>query len=203
MAKRYFGKLMDGAIHSRGIGLRRGDAPQIVKSLQEELMRILFDAESSEEVLGFQVPKALEHARERCMEVLEGEVDWRRLVIPKRLGRPLRDYRSRLPHIIAARQLKLRGVDLGAGDLVEFLYAESENRNPYRRVVPAYHLGRGWRGYDRRKYLYLLKRAAMEILSPLNPEGIESSHPNLTRIQCSHPLTISGSMITISEVRGG
>lgn len=180
VAKRYFGKLMDGIIHSRGIWLRRGDAPQIAKSLQEELMRILFDAESSEEVLRFQVPKALEHLRERCMEVLEGEAGWRELAISKRLSRPLRCYRSRLPHIIAARQLKIKGVDLGAGDLVEFLYAESGNRNPHRRVVPTHHLGREWRGYDKRKYVHLLKRAAMEILGPLNPEGGEYSHPNLT-----------------------
>jgi DNA polymerase elongation subunit (family B) len=58
VAKRYFGKLVDGTFNYRGIELRRHDAPPFVKDFQEELMRILFDADSAEEVRRIQLPKA-------------------------------------------------------------------------------------------------------------------------------------------------
>jgi DNA polymerase elongation subunit (family B) len=171
VAKRYLGRLMDGGLHCRGIGLRRRDTPPMVRALQEELMGILFDAGSSEEVLRFQVPRALERLRERCIEVMRGEADWRGLVISKALSRHPGEYRSRPPHLIAARQLGQMGVDVRAGDLVDFLYVEAGDRNPYRRVAPTRHLKRGWRGYDRRKYLGLILSAAEEVLGPLVEGG--------------------------------
>jgi len=164
VAKRYYGKLYDGGLHSRGIELRRRDTPPYIREFQEELMRILFDAENAEEVRERQVPKALEYVRDTCSEILGGGVRWNRLVVSKRLSKGAREYRSSPPHVVAARELALKGVETKPGDLVDYIHVDSGHSNPYRRVVPAVLLSWGWRGYDREKYVDLLLDAAETIL---------------------------------------
>ena len=167
VAKRYYGALMGGGLHYRGIELRRHDAPPLVKEFQERLMGILLDASSTEEVLGGGLARAVEYVRETCARVRGGEAGWRELVVSKRLGRPPGKYKSRPPHAVAAEQLTRRGVDLEAGDVVGFVYLDSGNADPWRRVAPAAALGDGWRRYDREAYVELVLDAAETLLGAL------------------------------------
>jgi len=83
------------------------------------------------------------------------------LVILKRLRRPPSEYASRQPHVVAAR--------LGAeGRSVSYLFINTESRNPYLRVMPASMLAGQHHGYDRGKYAALVRRAAENLLRPLN-----------------------------------
>jgi len=164
VAKRYFGALMDGGLHYRGIELRRHDAPSFVKEFQERLMGVLFDACSPEEVWGGSLPRAVEYVRETCARVGRGEVDWKGLVVSKRLGKSPGKYKSRLPHVVAAELLVQKGVDVEAGDVVSFIYLDAGNINPWRRVAPAAVLDEGWRRYDREAYVDLVLDAAETLL---------------------------------------
>jgi DNA polymerase elongation subunit (family B) len=164
VAKRYFGALVDGGLHYRGIELRRRDAPSFVKDFQERLMGILFDADSTEEVWRSSLLRAIEYIRETCSRVRRGEVDWRELAVSKRLGRPPGSYGSRLPHVVAAEQLVKGGVDVESGELVSFIYLDAGNRNPWRRVAPTALLDDGWRRYDVEAYVDLVLDAAETLL---------------------------------------
>jgi len=164
VAKRYFGKLHDGGLHYRGIELRRHDSPPFIKGFQEELMRVLFEADSAEEVWRERLPVAVEYVREACSRIRERRVGGEGLVVSKCLRKSVDGYGSSLPHVTAARQLSIKGVEVRPGDLVDFLYVEAGHRNPYRRVVPVGLVGQGWRGYDRAKYVDLLLDAAETIL---------------------------------------
>jgi len=166
-ARRYYGKLTDGSLFYRGIELRRHDTPSLIKRFQEELMEILFDAESSEEVLERQLSQALKFVGEACRKVSRGEVEPRELVISKRLRRAPQEYVSRQPHVVAA--------ELGAeeGGFVNYLFVDAERRNPYLRVMPASMLTSHHHSYDKRKYTELVQRAAENLLKPIALNGVK------------------------------
>ncbi|MFQ6053254.1 MAG: DNA polymerase domain-containing protein, partial [Candidatus Bathyarchaeia archaeon] len=88
-ANRYYGKLTDGSLFYRGIELRRHETPSFIKRFQEELMEVLFDAGSAEEVLERQLPEAMKLVEEACRKVSRGEVEPESLVVSKRLRREL------------------------------------------------------------------------------------------------------------------
>ncbi len=164
VAKRYFGKLQDGSLHYRGIELRRQDTPPFIKDFQEKLMRILFDADSIEEVRRRQLAKALAYVEEAYRRVKSGRVDWRKLVISKRLNKGVREYRCNLPHVTVAKQLSLRGLKPAPGSLMEYIILNEAEANPYRRVASIAFLKEGGASYDREKYAELLLEAAETIL---------------------------------------
>lgn len=164
VAKRYFGKLYDGSLHYRGIELRRRDTPPLIKEFQENLMRILFDAESIREIRGRQLSKALEYVEEVYRRVKSGQVDWSSLIISKRLSKKVRDYRFNLPHVAAAKQLSLRDLNPEVGSLIEYIIIRGSDGNPFRRVASTLLLKEGKTIYDREKYADLLLEAAETIL---------------------------------------
>jgi len=162
-ARRYYGKLMDGSLFYRGIELRRHDTPPLFKEMQMQMMETLFDAEDADQVLGVQLPRVLEVVRRTCRDIKRGRVDPRMLVVSKRLRRDLSEYRSLQPHVVAAL--------LGANedDKAEFIYVNTERKNPYLRVMPASMLNGGHQRYDRKKYTKMAKRAAWNLIRPFVP----------------------------------
>jgi DNA polymerase elongation subunit (family B) len=129
-------------------------------------MRLLLDAESREEVLTKGLPRALERVREACRELRRGRVRWERLKICKRLRKEVGRYRGRPPHVTAARQLAMKGIEQRKGDLIEFIYVDAGHHNPYMRVAPTELLDKSWREYDREKYVDLVLDAAETLLVP-------------------------------------
>ena len=166
-ARRYYGKLTDGSLFYRGIELRRHDTPPFIKRFQEGLMEILFDAESSGEVLERQLSEALKFVEEACRKISRGEVEPGELVISKRLRRAPDEYVSKQPHVVAA--------ELGAeeGNLVNYLFVDARRRNPYLRVMPASMLNSCHHSYDKRKYTELVQRTAENLLRPIAPNGVK------------------------------
>jgi len=161
-ARRYFGKLTNGELYYRGIDLRRHDTPPFLKDFQEELMRILFDASSAEEVETRQFKRACGFVEETCRKIRRGEVNPDELTVRKVLRKPLREYRSLLPHVVAAKHLTWKGKRLEGGENVGFLYVNASHRNPYRRVTP--HLAGSRVYYDRERYVKLALDVAETIL---------------------------------------
>jgi DNA polymerase elongation subunit (family B) len=162
-ARRYYGKLMDGSLFYRGIELRRHDTPPLFKEMQRRMMETLFDAEDAAQVLESQLPRVLELVHRTNRDVKRGRVDPRKLVVSKRLRRELSEYRSLQPHVVAA----LLGAD--EDDKAEFIYVNTERRNPYLRVMPASMLNGGHQRYDRKKYTKMAKRAAWNLIRPFVP----------------------------------
>jgi len=163
-ARRYYGRLMTGRIHCRGIDLRRGDTPPYIREFQEKLIKILLDAESTEEILKRRIQIAINYVSDARSKILRGTVPPSKLAIRRTLRRNPSKYRSRQPHVIAAEQLELAGgksVDKGT---IEFLYVSAKHRNPYRRVAP---IANELKHYDREKYAELLLKAAETILGPI------------------------------------
>jgi DNA polymerase elongation subunit (family B) len=60
------------------------------------------------------------------------------LVISKQLRTDITKYKSLFPHVAAAIQLsKTNGKTPSMGDIIEYVYTDSQNQNPLNRVVTA------------------------------------------------------------------
>jgi DNA polymerase elongation subunit (family B) len=164
VARRYYGKLTDGRFFYRGIELRRHDTPKFLKDMQTKMMEALFEADDPETVLREGVEEALKISNRAMRDVRRGRVNPQKLVISKRLRKELSEYRTRQPHIVAAM--------LGAeeGEDSNYLLLNTGRRNPYLRVMPASLLNGGHRGYDRKKYAKMTRRAAWNLLRPFVPD---------------------------------
>jgi DNA polymerase elongation subunit (family B) len=175
-SNRYYGRLTDGSLFYRGIELRKHDTPPYMNQLQHRVMATLFDAEDADDVLKIGLPRALAIANRAFEDLRRGRIDSKELVISKRLSRELAQYRSLQAHVVAA----LLGAEEEGNS--RFIYANSENTNPYLRVKPSFMLGDSEAKYDRKKYVELARRTVMSLLSPfiggdkLVVGGLKESH---------------------------
>ena len=162
-ARRYYGKLKDGSLYYRGIELRRHDIPAFMKEFQEKLISILFDADSAEEILTTQLEKAIDYVLETCRKVRRREVPIEKLIIRKVLRKEAGEYRSKLPHVIAALQEAQRGKPIRSGDIISLIYVNAKHKNPFRRVIPA-DMMLLKQYYDRERYVEMVLDVAETIL---------------------------------------
>ncbi|MCS7142774.1 MAG: hypothetical protein NZ920_03120 [Aigarchaeota archaeon] len=155
---RYFGRFVGGGLKYRGIMTRRSDVPNIVRRLQGELLNVLAEAES---------PNEMKEALRRCREVerryealiISGGVPYEDLLITKSITRPLRSYVVRPPHVRAALMMERRGMRVG--DEVTYLVSGGDQ---YLAVPHPFNNGPPFSiGY----YLRLIRLAASEVLLPL------------------------------------
>ena len=161
----FFGKLTDGGFNCRGIDLRRRDCPVFFKNFQKRLMEILFDADSSQEVIEKAAAKAEAFAKKTYDQIMEGKnIDLAELAISKHVRKEVSSCRSMFPHVVAAKQLAIRGKRLEQYSTVDFVLMNSEHSNPLRRVRPLVLVGDGCNYYDRKKYGKLVLDVACTIL---------------------------------------
>jgi DNA polymerase elongation subunit (family B) len=161
--KHYFGITYDNRLVTRGIETRRHDTPQFIKQFQHELLPILFDCNTSEQIHKFTLEKALLFLTKTIDRIMTGEVDTKELVISKKLGMDITKYKSIFPHVAAAIQQSIQN-KLGPkrGDDIEYVYTDSQHQNPLNRVVTIAGIDNII--YDRDKYKEMLLDAAETLL---------------------------------------
>jgi DNA polymerase I len=172
---RFYGKLTNGGLHSRGIELRRRDCPQFLKRFQERLIEILFKAKNGNDVVE-RIGEAEAFTQAIRRRIIEGDVDPSELSVSKHLRKDPNAYRSMLPHVVAAKHLARGGKRLEEYTSIDFVYMNADHSNPMRRVMPSLMMD-GQRGhYDKERYANLVLDVAKTILKPLEA----SSAPPIT-----------------------
>jgi len=161
---RYYGVFDSGKIKVRGIEARRADTPKFIHDAQMDMIRVLGKARNSKEFLD-RMPEALDVLRNYARRLAEGKVSIKELLIAKRLSLRPSEYSHDVLQAIAAKQLMKAGVDVSAGQTVQYLITNSESRRAHLRVKPAPLLNASVH-YDSRKYTELLLSSAANILSP-------------------------------------
>lgn len=160
--KHYFGITYDGQLVTRGIETRRHDTPKFIKGFQRELLYTLFDANSATEIIDRTLENALFCVTKTIDKIMTGEIDPADLVISKQLRMDITKYRSLFPHVAAAIQLsKTNGKAPSRGDIIEYIYTNSQHQNPLNRIVTA-RASDNYSGleYDREKYKEMLLDAS-------------------------------------------
>lgn len=124
-------------ICNRGIELRRHDHPLFLKQFQEKLLGIVLQAETAPEIVRTRVQRATEHTQETVERVLSGGLENSELVVSKSLRMPVERYRSLFSHVVAAIQLRQHGRQIKPGDLVDYVYVDTEQANPMKCISAA------------------------------------------------------------------
>ena len=161
--KHYLGMLTTGEPLMKGIESRRHDTPDLVKFFQKELIKVLFDVESAEEVSSAGYEKAVRYVNKVLKEIKSGETSISKLIVSKVLRKPLNAYTNLLPHVSAAVSLVQQHKTVSEGDTINFVYINARHSNPLRRVTPSSLYRDDYS--DREKYRDLVIDAAETVLS--------------------------------------
>jgi len=162
---RYYGVFDSGKIKVRGIDARRADTPKYIHDAQMDMIKLLAKARNAEEFME-RIPDALSVLQGYVRRLVEGKVPPQDLLIAKRLSLHPSRYAHDVLQAIAAKQLVGEGVEISAGQTVQYLITNSGSKIMIRRVRPAQLLNANVH-YDTKKYLELLLSSAANILSPL------------------------------------
>jgi len=158
---RYFGTFQDKSIKIRGIEARRRDSAPYVKETQIELLRILSQFETPDQI-SRALPIAIEYLEKRVKCLRRGQVPLEQLVIRQKISRELAGYRTPPPAARALQQLQAIGKDKRPGQSIQFLLIKSGDGVfawDLPTKPPVYEI-------DVDRYEVLLRRSANSILSP-------------------------------------
>jgi DNA polymerase elongation subunit (family B) len=89
------------------------------------------------------------------------------LIISKLLGQSLEKYRSLFPHVSAIQLSNGEDKHSSKGDTIEYIYTNSQHKNPLCRVVPidsTYGYESEKLDYDKEKYKEMIVDAAETVL---------------------------------------
>jgi DNA polymerase elongation subunit (family B) len=154
---RFFAVSGGGELKVRGLESRRHDTAPLVARMQREALAILAEAHDYDSYC-HKLREAQEVYDRHLGRLQDGNVAVEDLIISKRMSREPRQYNKANMVAIAAQQLYGSGVKLRPGQTVEYVITDSQARVPNDRVR-AYALWEGWHGYDRQKYVELLRDA--------------------------------------------
>ena len=117
---RYYGRLSTGKVKLRGILARRGDTPEYIRRMQEELLEAIGQAKSCEE---------LSLLGERAREIKNryttglGQADPKDLAIHRRVSRI--NYSRRCAEGSAIKELKEQGITISPGEEISYVVRDA------------------------------------------------------------------------------
>ena len=164
----YFGAYRDGRVKVRGIEARRHDTPAFFSACQLEILELLARADTVEEARAMVdgcVGVFLKHAR----SLLEHRAPIAGLVFTRNLSRKPGEYANRSLTSSVADQLVREGVELHAGEAVQYVITDYQSKSPGRRAV-ALDLVDEDTAYDAKRYVELLAEACSTVLRPFREE---------------------------------
>jgi DNA polymerase elongation subunit (family B) len=168
VANRYFGVFSDGTLKTRGLAHRRRDTPPYVKEVQEEMLAILSEARTLDQ-LRVKQEEALQLLETRITELERGEVDVKRLIIEQVLSRNIEEYAVDTRAALAARQLRDAGITVHPGESVAYVITDAKAKNRADRVTTG---GDGVHA-DVEEYVKRLRDAGKEVCPNHSLKGEE------------------------------
>ncbi|HUK75384.1 MAG TPA: DNA polymerase domain-containing protein [Nitrososphaerales archaeon] len=164
----YFGAYRDGRLKVRGIEARRHDTPPFFAKCQLEILELLAGAGSVEEARG-RVDGCVETFLEHARTLLEHRAPIGGLVFTRNLTKKPGEYANRSLTSSVADQLAREGVELHAGEAVEYVITDYKSKSPSKRAVP-FELADERTVYDAERYVELLAETCSTVLKPFRDD---------------------------------
>jgi DNA polymerase elongation subunit (family B) len=161
---RYYGLFDSGEMKVRGIALRKSDTPQVIRDLQNDILKVLSKARDSDE-FEETIPIALDIMDIYTKSLLDRSTPLEKLIITKRVSKELSDYRQWNDSVAALKQLSCKGFNVQPGEVVEYVICDGGSRSASGRVKVAQFL-EGNEHYDADKYVEQVLRATADLFSP-------------------------------------
>jgi DNA polymerase I len=152
---RYFGRLNTGKMKIRGVMARKGDTPEYINRMQQEVLQVLAGAKSLEELRLIE-PMAIE-VREKYMRELE-DANIRELAIHRRVSRL--NYSRRCTEASAVQAHMKQGLTVAPGMEIGYVIKDAKRWevDPERTASE----------FDASYYLGLLGKAWLEVAFVFN-----------------------------------
>ncbi|MBX3730902.1 MAG: hypothetical protein KF858_17130 [Candidatus Sumerlaeia bacterium] len=163
---RYFGAFEDGSIKFRGIECRRRDLPRFVRATQRRLLDRLAAAPDRAAYRAM-IPDILADIADCEARLWRHEVPLDDLAMHGAMSREPDEYRGNSPQALAARQSVAAGLNLHAGQSLDYVIADARNADRDRRVRLV-ALADADTACDPAAYVRLLRRAMNTLLWPAN-----------------------------------
>jgi len=109
-----------GKIKIRGFETVRRDWCNLARQLQNKVLRNILK-EGNEK-------SSLELTKEIVRKIKNREIDKQDLMIRTQLKKPLDEYKSIIPHVVAARKMKEKNLPINIGMLIEYFIAETREK---------------------------------------------------------------------------
>ena len=164
---RYFGAYRSGELKVRGIDARRHDTPPFFSKCQLEILEVLAKA-ATVEVASAMVDECVEIFLRHAGALLGGSVPIGSLLFTRNLSKKPGEYANRSLTAIVADQLVREGVELHAGESVQYVITDYGAKSGRRAV--AQQLIDGRTAYDGRRYVELLADTCSTVLQPFREE---------------------------------
>jgi DNA polymerase, archaea type len=113
-------------IKIRGFETVRRDWCQLSRDTQSKIIELVLKNGNEK--------KALEYLKEVIKKIKTRKVDLKALTIKTQLKKPLSEYKSISPHVIAARKMKDLGIKINPGTLIEYYISEPEKNSKSKLV---------------------------------------------------------------------
>jgi DNA polymerase elongation subunit (family B) len=173
---RYYGIFQDGKLKVRGIDLRRHDTAGIVRRCQTDVLTTLSKADNSEELMTL-IPEALTVVRSYVHLIRNGAIPVEELVIEKRLSKNPNEYRNLISQAIAAKHLAAEGMDVHAGQTINYILTYDKSRINQNRALPTELMDKG-SAFDSEKYVDLLLSSIVNLLLPFGYDLAALKNPD-------------------------
>jgi len=164
----YFGAYQDGKLKVRGIEARRHDTPAFFSKCQLEILESLARAETVEEataMVGDCIGIFLAHV----WSLLDHRAPMEGLVFTRNLSKKPGEYANRSLTSIVADQMVREGVELHAGESVQYVITDYGSKSPGKRAV-AFELADEKTVYDAKRYVELLAETCSTVLKPFRED---------------------------------
>ncbi len=120
-AKKKYALIDDkGKIKIRGFETVRRDWCMLAREVQNKILRLVLENGNSE--------KAVKYVKEIIKKLKERKIDHDELIIKTQLKKPISEYKSISPHVVAAKKMKEQNIPISEGNLI--LYYISETNTP-------------------------------------------------------------------------
>ena len=127
-AKKKYAMIDDeGKIKIRGFETVRRDWCQLARKTQDKVLRLILN-EGNEK-------KALDYVKEIIDQLKSREIKKEELLIRTQLKKPITEYKSISPHVIAAKKLEKKKENIGQGSLIEYYIGETNGKKLVRDGV--------------------------------------------------------------------
>ena len=110
----------EGKMKIRGFETVRRDWCALARKVQNKILNLILK-EGNEK-------KSLEYVKEIVKKLKSREVDKSELIIKTQLKKPISEYKSISPHVVAARKMHKANIPVSEGNLIEYYIAETEEK---------------------------------------------------------------------------
>lgn len=164
-ANRYAGTYKNGELKVRGLDMRRGDLPVVVRNLQTEVLELFAHANSIKDLISL-IPEALNLLKSYIDKFNDGSINSSELVIRQRISKGADEYKNNNMQAIAAKKMREFGFELQPGETAEYIIVDHTGKKDPRKIIP-YVLYTINDGYDIEKYSDLAVKSIEILVSPL------------------------------------